>query len=253
MIGERIEAFIREYVKRYRRVKGTSTDWETPLVAYASAHDPLFHRLREVVDHRHLLPSDLLRNAKTVIAYFIPFRREVALSNAGGRRPSREWALAYVETNQLINDLNASLARMLESMGFRCAVTPPTHNFDERRLVSNWSHKHVAYIAGLGTFGLHHMIITEKGCCGRLGSVVTDAVVEPTERPGEEFCLHKRGEECLACVERCTFGALTVNGLNRHKCYDICMRNSHLYPDLGLADVCGKCVCVVPCSFKAPI
>ena len=59
-----------------------------------------------------------------------------------------------------------------------------THNFDEAKLVSYWSQKHVAYMAGLGKFGLHHMIITEKGCCGRLGSIVTNAKISrPKEAP----------------------------------------------------------------------
>ncbi|MHA1710959.1 MAG: epoxyqueuosine reductase [Candidatus Freyarchaeota archaeon] len=253
VIRELIENFIKSYVKSYRRIKGTFTDWKTPLVAYADADDPLFKRLREIVDEGHLLPFDLLDDAKTVVSYFIPFQKRVALSNAGGECPSREWATAYVETNQLITDLNASLAEKLKDMGFKCVVVPPTHNFDRRKLISSWSHKHVAFIAGLGTFGLHQMIITEEGCCGRLGSEVTNVEIEPTQRPEREFCLYKRGERCTACVDNCTFGALKVNGFDRHRCYEVCLQNGEFYSSLGLADVCGKCVCVVPCSFRAPV
>ena len=63
--------------------------------------------------------------------------------------------------------------------------------------MSDWSHKHVAYIAGIGSFGHHHMLITNKGCCGRLGSVVTDAVIAPTSRVDRERCLFKFDGSCV--------------------------------------------------------
>jgi epoxyqueuosine reductase QueG len=152
----------------------------------------------------------------------------------------------------LIEDLNGSLAERLRESGFDCVVTPPTHNFDEERLISGWSYKHVAFIAGLGRFGLHRMIITEKGCSGRLGSLVTNAAIKPTRRPEKEFCLYKKDRTCVTCVKNCVFEALKIDGFNRHRCYEVCLRNADLYSNLGLADVCGKCVSVTPCSFKNP-
>jgi epoxyqueuosine reductase QueG len=119
--------------------------------------------------------------------------------------------------------------------------------------MSDWSHKHVAYIAGIGSFGHHHMLITDKGCCGRLGSVVTDAVIVPTQRIDRERCLFKFDGSCRQCEKRCPVEALGEDPFRRHACYDRLMENARLYERHGLADVCGKCAAIVPCSFTDPV
>ncbi len=250
---EKIRRHIRDFVKDYTRDNNTKTDWNEPLVSFANADDPLFLKLREVVSETHKMPGDLLKCARTVICYFIPFRKETVLSNVGGNSCSKEWAVAYVETNRLITDLNKSLQDELKKSGFKSVILPPTHNFDEEKLTSDWSHKHVAYISGLGKFGLHKMLITESGCCGRLGSTITTAEISPTKRPDKEFCLYEHNRTCRKCVDNCTFGALKEDSFDRHKCYEICLSNDRLRSDLGLTDVCGKCISVVPCSFQNPV
>jgi len=47
-------------------------------------------------------------------------------------------------------------------------------------LASNWSQRHIAYAAGLGTFSLSDGFITPKGIAMRCGSVVCDAALSPT-------------------------------------------------------------------------
>ncbi|MFQ5892479.1 MAG: epoxyqueuosine reductase, partial [Candidatus Methanofastidiosia archaeon] len=195
----------------------------------------------------------LLKDAETAISYFLPFEKEIPLSNVGGDNSSRKWALAYVETNKLIVDLNKALSEKLKELNFDSFTLPPTHDFDREKLISDWSHKHVAYIAGLGNFGLHQMLITERGCCGRLGSLITNAKIKPTERTNKEFCLYKHDKSCEKCVEKCTFGALKIDYFDRHKCYEVLLKNDRFHSDLGTTTVCGKCVCVVPCSFVNPL
>ena len=56
-----------------------------------------------------------------------------------------------------------------------------------KNLISDWSHRHVAVIAGLGKFGLNNMLITDNGCCGRVGSFITDLKIEPTKRKMEKI------------------------------------------------------------------
>jgi len=250
---EKIENFIKEFVEVYKTENKTLSNWDEPLVAFADADDPLFLELKTAVSETHKLPTDLLTDAETVICYFIPFQKEIVLSNAGARNPSKEWAIAYIETNELIAALNNCLSAELEKINLKSVIVPPTHNFNEESLISDWSHKHVAFIAGLGNFGLHQMLITEKGCCGRLGSLITNAKIEPTERPDKEFCLYKYNGSCQECVKNCVFEALRVDSFDRHKCYEVCLSNARLYSTLGLADVCGKCACIVPCSFNNPV
>jgi epoxyqueuosine reductase len=47
-------------------------------------------------------PHDLLKSARTVVAFFIPFKPELIRENREGDRPCRNWGVAYVETNDLI-------------------------------------------------------------------------------------------------------------------------------------------------------
>ena len=130
---------------------GTQTSWGGPLFAFASAQDPLFGRLKELIGPSHGLPNELLDNAQTVVTYFLPVDRRIVQSNRRGDDASHEWAVAYIETNQLIVAINQHLAHVLAKQGYETVVLPPTHNFDEEKLVSDWSHKHVAYICLLYT------------------------------------------------------------------------------------------------------
>ncbi|MHC1742134.1 MAG: epoxyqueuosine reductase [Syntrophobacteraceae bacterium] len=228
--------------------------WREPLVAVADANDPLFASLREVVDASHALPGDLLPDARSVVVFFLPFQEWLGHENAvAGEMAARSWAQAYVATNLLIKAINLDLEAAVEARGGKAAPTPATHNFDEQRLVSGWSHKHLAYIAGLGSFGSHHWLITPSGCCGRLGSLVTTLELPITPRLERELCLVKTGKKCHACVAHCGFGALQPARFDRHLCYARCLKNDAYHEDLPLVDVCGKCGCDVPCSYSIPL
>ena len=253
MIETEIKSWLISFVKDFQSRKNVMTEWKKPLIAFANASDPLFLKLKEVISETHALPNQLMKNARTIITYFIPFKESIAQSNRDFEVSSKEWAYAYVETNNLISEVNKFLRKKLKSKGFETKIMPATHNFNEKELLSDWSHKHVAYIAGLGSFGLHKMLITEKGCCGRLGSVITSVKIEPTKRSDNEYCLYFYNQSCMKCVEKCIFDALSIQNFDRHKCYNKCLENAKIYAHLGLVDVCGKCVSVVPCSFRNPV
>jgi len=244
---------ITAFVRTYPETRHTATRWQDPLVAFAAADDPLFLQLKEVVSPTHALPGDFIADAQTVIAFFIPFVREINFSNVGDPYSSEAWARAYIETNRLIRDLNGYIQERLRQCGYESSNLAATHNFDEKTLVSDWSHKHVGYIAGLGNFGLHQMLITNRGCSGRLGSIVTNLKVEPTPRPDREYCLYRKNGSCGRCIRQCPNRALTVEGFDRHRCYERCLDNARRYERLGLADVCGKCLAHVPCAFANPV
>jgi epoxyqueuosine reductase len=249
---EWLRSEIEGFVSEWRRKRGKDY-WQRPLVGVASAEDPLFGRLGSVVDPGHALPCGLLPEARSVVVFFLPFDR--ALGEANDREQPlacRAWAESYVETNLLIRKIGGHLGRCLRRAGHAALATPATHEFDEEKLVSRWSHKHIGYIAGLGTFGRHHLLITEGGCCGRLGSLLTSAQIPATPRPVEERCLEKAGRTCLACVSKCRYGALLEDRFDRHACYRQCLENDAHYSDLPLVDVCGKCSCAVPCSYEIP-
>lgn len=250
----KIEVIIKKYVENYSELKNVQSKWKEPLIAYADAYDEMFYKLRDAVSSSHALPNDALIEAQTVVAYFIPFHESIIKSNIDGKQCSKEWATAYADTNQLIFDLNTYIKDELEKLGHKAVITPATHNFDEKKLISNWSHRHVAYIAGLGTFGLNNMLITDKGCCGRFGTFITDVKIEPTKRHDKENCLYKNKNICKKCVDNCVNGALRIDGFDRFKCYEMCLFNDRFHSDIeSTTDACGKCLVNVPCSLSNPV
>ena len=245
-----ISKLVRQAVSDEIEKTDPETKYRTPLVGVARADDPLFEKLREVTHAGHLHPRDLLEDARSAVAFFLPFTGELADANRAGTMATRRWAEAYVETNALISRVTAHITEKLSAMGIRAAYQSPTGNFDTDKLMANWSHRHVAYIAGLGTFGLHNLLITEAGCLGRLGSFVLDKRVEPTPRPTEERCLVRSGRDCGACMDLCPTGALTEEGFDRHRCYDWLLKTD-LHLDISSAAVCGKCS-LGPCATRIP-
>ena len=97
------------------------------------------------------------------------------------------------------------------------------------------------------------MLITRRGCCGRLGSFLTTLDFAPDGRMAAEACLHRAGRSCARCVERCVNGALSARGFDRKRCYARCLENGTAFKAMGKADVCGKCVVGLPCSFTNPV
>ncbi|WP_041605746.1 epoxyqueuosine reductase [Halothermothrix orenii] len=253
MNREKITQLVKQFIKDYSSRKEIYTKWREPIIKFSDVRDELFFKLKEIISPTHALPTDFMEDAKTVISYFIPFDKSIVNLNIDGKYSSRGWAMAYIETNKLILDLNKYIKRELELLNYKSTIIPATHNFDKEKLISDWSHRHVAYIAGLGTFGLNNMLITDKGCCGRIGSIITNLKVEPTKRKDIEYCLYKRKGVCKKCVKRCVNNALKVDSFDRHKCYEMLLYNDRLHSDFGLADVCGKCCVNLPCSFTNPV
>ena len=254
MTRDEIRQAIIHFVTSYSRHRQVVTTWREPIVGFVADENPLFMKFKEIIRPTHATPGELLPGARSVVVYFLPLSEKLHQENAeAGYYCSRSWALAYIETNDLIGDLNNHMRSELELSGHRVALIPPTHHFDQTTLVSDWSHRHVAYAAGVGTFGIHRLIITEQGCTGRLGSFITDFPLEASPPLEGEFCLQKSGIDCLRCVTRCRYGALDANRYSRHACYRQLLINDAYHQDLNLTDVCGKCSAMVPCSVNNPV
>ena len=248
---------INNYVKDYKKNKGTESDWREPVIGFACADDPMLLELKDIISPSHAIPTDFINDAKSIIVFFLPFHEEIIKSNIGNIESSRAWDIVNIETNNLIADINKYMYFKITEMGYTSTLLPPTYNYDENRLISDWSHRHVGYIAGIGKFGINNMFITEKGCCGRMGSIVTNMPLIPTERIKRENCLYKYNRSCNKCVDNCVANAISIeNGyplVNKKRCNDqIYNGNIPEYP-IGLGDTCGKCMCNVPCSLRNPV
>lgn len=252
-IRQAIEAAVEDYPRR----EGVQSIWRTPLAVTAVA-DKRFEDLRTMVAPDHLLPADLLPSARTVIVFFLPFVETLARENHPAKFPCRNWGLAYEATNRLIESVCETLKSFLQNKGYRTRTTPATHNFDPDRLISLWSHKHLAHLTGLGRFGVNAQMITPAGCAGRLGSLVTEAELGDSPLVSNpELCLYKLGERCLECVDRCPVRAVDREGIDRQRCWDRLKFNLKRVEALSGLDnethVCGKCQVLVPCSLSVPV
>lgn len=139
-----------------------------------------------------------------------------------------------------------------EKEGFRAVIPTDTGYAAPGLYKSRWSHRHIAFLAGLGTFGKHNLLITSKGCCGYYTSLVTTLPLAGDLIPAKPACLFYHGKDCGLCIKQCVGGALTKEGFCREKCYAMCMENQPVQHLALPADACGKCAVCLPCSFASP-
>ena len=261
-----IEREVHEFVRAYDASGELKDKWGKPLVGYADVEHPYIKDLPNIVHKSHQMPREVLPEATVVMVYYVPFQPWVAKGNRQGELASPCWAQIYEETNAMFPKLNEHMIRFLESRGYRGAAAPQSTVFYRDEVISHWSFRHFAYAAGLGTFGLNHMLITESGCAGRLNALVTNLDVPAGEPKKEEACLYKRNQSCGVCVSRCPAGALTMEGYDRYRCFAQCLKNAAVYTQFGNSyaseeggkaadsgsEVCGKCLAGLPCTQKSP-
>ncbi len=250
---EALRSEIRAYVARKSVAPGTATSWEEPLVGFVSAADPGLGEVRRLLGPTHAMPEDLMSSAASVVALFVPYTRALARANRKGELASREWCVAFDETRRMLQDLGRHLQGWLAERGHSLTSIPESHGFDPARVAADWSHKHMAVLAGLGRPGRHNMLITERGCFGRAWTYVIDVPMTSDERVEHEPCMAVAGRECLRCVERCVGDALHPDSYDPHACYAQCLRNDGRFPELPVGDLCGKCMLGVPCAHVDPM
>lgn len=246
--------------------------FEAPLLGVARLDDPLFTDYRRIIGRFHLTPREWLEHsfpgrdftAGSVVVWILPISAATRQSNRQElRRPSRAWA----HTRQFGEAFNVSLRKQV--VGFLqqqggVAVAPQLSQHwsevmsPEVGAASRWSERHAAYAAGLGTFSLNDGLITEKGIAHRIGSVVTDLMLDADPRPYPDHlhnCLYHREQRCGACIKRCPVGALSLDGHDKVACMDYVYGTltREVGPEYGVQTTgCGLCQTRVPCEERIP-
>lgn len=264
-LRETVTNIIKKYIMEYEKKPEITSKWGEPLVGFADANSSEIPKFREIAYAEHIMPDEVLENPTVIISYYVPFTEELAETNVGnGDIASTEWARTYEETNKMFGELNQYLTEEIKKMGYDAKYAKEANSFHPVKLMSKWSHRHFAWLAGLGTFGINNMLITEKGCCGRYSTLVTTLPIEPDRPVEEEYCLYKKKGICGVCVDNCPSGALTLDGYNRDTCRVVLLKNAAIHTGLGNSyvdengnpnsigsDVCGKCEVKLPCSFRS--
>lgn len=127
--------------------------------------------------------------------------------------PSLSVALnGYLDLGEFARTTSYRVARFLESR-FGAAVAPvpisyPFEIHNDRRAIADFSHRHAAVAAGLGSFGRHNLVVHPLfGTRVFFLSIVTNLALQPTPRLSEDLCIH-----CDLCVKNCPGGALDDEG-----------------------------------------
>ena len=231
--------------------------FKTPLVAFGSAADEGFLKLKEpgVIGPHHYLPTEWLPGAKTVISIFIPFTQRVIESNTVDKIvPSKEWRYARVDGQAHLLATGAIVRDALNEAGYKAIIPQIEADYwgkvgddgdDSRPLYStNWAERHVAFVTGLGTFGLGTNFISKAGTCGRLVSIITDWETPPDEK--DYVGIYDYCSQCKACFRACPADALFDGGKTVKKCSEFIrkMTSDATPPRVG----CGKCMAGMPCQ-----
>jgi epoxyqueuosine reductase QueG len=236
--------------------------FDAPLAGYASAEDPYFAEAKKpgIIGPHFMGPAEWLPGAKTVISVFLPFTEQIRTANRQNMTwPADEWLHGRIEGQAFQNSLCRFVEDLLKKEGFS-ALAPMLDSrigrgrplledkTDQNNYTSNWSERHAAYAAGLGTFGLSKGLISRKGVAGRYLSIISSFPFEADRRPYTgiyDYC-----NFCGACAHNCPAGAISKEkGKMHHPCSEFLDSTKAKHaPRFG----CGKCQVKVPCEDKAP-
>ena len=241
----------------------------TPLVAFAAGDDPLFEDLKRHVGASHLTPREAFALAfpepatvvseLTVISWILPHTERTKRDNRRQTSlPAERWARAKFFGEQFNIALREHLVTTLGEAGIAAVAPTRLPQWSMEAVTSNWSERHIAYAAGLGTFGLCDGLITRLGKAMRCGSVVADLALKATPRDYSDhhaYCDFFTDKRCAVCIERCPVGAISEQGHAKAKClaYLTQLRREVIEPYFGFStDACGLCQTNVPCESRIP-
>ncbi len=251
-VKKAIQNEIQGFLKEYSRYQHLSIGQRDVLIGFADARGDYIQSLRQTAVKTHRLPQEFLPDCTIILSYFFPFTREgdVPLIDQNGN--SIIWIKGYQQTEQLLVELNRHMSDVIREWGYQAAVPSQEGTHDNKHLRCNWSQSHIAYAAGLGTFGANGLLITDSGVCGVFHSLVTSLPVEPDKPLLQERCLYKKAKACGLCFNRCP-----QQSLSRETCHPFdrnsCVERLNAYRKLEGTAACGTCTVALPCSHRNPV
>jgi epoxyqueuosine reductase len=223
-----------------REIEKKCSELDIPLVGFAAAKswdDPPF----EPWVPWEFRPGSIIPGTKTVIVIGLPIPLPVVET-----APSIFYHEMYKTVNTLL-DINAyRISLYLNTRGFS-SVPVPRDGYGSVSILKEsplafFSHRHAAYLAGLGNFGVNNVVLTpEFGPRIRFTSVFTTADIPPGKVMEKSLCI-----KCMRCVEICPVKALEGReypaGLTNKKA---CATRSEALARKYIAP-CGFCIKVCP-------
>jgi len=249
--------------------------WEEPFFGVSNGDDPYYNFLKKHIGEFHWSPLEAFRlkypgvseaSQLRVVSICFPQTAEAKDSQAKETVcPSREWMVSRGEWELLIREFSEKLINSLSESGIRAVSVDllpglKVHKDGNLGLSATWSHRHAAFISGLGTFGLSDGLITEKGKAVRFATFIVEASMETTARHYEdhhEWCLYYRDGSCGVCMSRCPIDAITEQGHDKSVCdgYEEVFVSKYWPEDIDRTNYkigCGLCQVGIPCQNRRP-
>ena len=273
---EKIRGFLSEDESNKMKVDGSLIFDPDVLVGFVSGNDPIFEEYKEIIGSFHLTPAEAYakfceKNNITcstenlsVVAYILPISQKTKKENLEYSKdmPGERWAHTRLFGEQANQNLQKYLAGELKKEAGVNAVAPMTQGYMFRIhrkhakgvWASSWSHRHMAFATGLGSFGLSDGFINEKGIAMRCGSIIVDYNLpsDADKRPKDPY-YYCTG--CGKCIERCPKGAITFEGRHdKQSCSEHVMSSiPYIKNNYGINIYsCGLCQVGVPCENGIP-
>lgn len=250
--------------------------FDEPLVGFVGGDDPILREYKQIIGPHHFTPEEIMRwqagnngvaPPKTedisVVSFVMPITRITKDDNRAMKDwPAERWAQTRLLGEIFSQTFVREIVTFLMSKGVLAVSPDVTPMFNKKRYpvvgwASPWSHRHIAYAAGLGTFGMHDFFITEAGCAHRAGSFVVNRKLRPNRKRPDDihaYCLQHQGIKCLKCASRCPVNAISEGGHDKEQCYRkvagsirYCNKNYHIF-----IYGCGLCATGVPCESDIP-
>ncbi len=277
-LGQWLSSLIREYTlnapENSLGLESGEKAFDAPLVAFSRGDDRLYTFYRQHIGSFYLTPLDFFEHhfphicctaeELTIISWILPSTAKTREEQAAQKKfPSERWA----RTRAMGEDFNISLRNHVvdelikkDMHALAPMLSPIWSRSDQGDYApcSNWSERHAAYAAGLGTFGLCDGLITPVGKAVRVGSVIAKVEIEPSARPYDHHqasCLHFTDRGCQACIDRCPVNAISEKGHDKKRCmqYTEHTMNEYIKAQYGLDTyACGLCQAGVPCTSGIP-
>lgn len=148
-------------------------------------------------------PQSIYPEAKSVVVIGLPVQLPIVET-----APSIYYHELYETVNILLDEKAYQIANFLTENGFP-SISLPRDGYGDievllKKPLSFFSHKHAAFLAGLGSFGLNNVILTPKyGPRVRFTSIFTTASIEGDPIISEDLCTR-----CLSCANYCPVNAI---------------------------------------------